>query len=295
MARLAALFLRIAAAFCCCLSLTLGVSASALAQKQAGKGKAAQSRILLAVNEGGAVNADATETVFRFADFGQVVEKTLRTPVTIIPARDRNSVITALQRQAFTLLLARPNDVPAQAIRDFGYVPVVTEKVPSQVLFIVRKDSPLHSIADVRGKTFVTPDQYSNIWRMANALLRDNKISFSDEKVRSMRDQAAIGWSMENGFFDVGVVNSVSAVGRTWEKNGGRVLARGPETPNMPLIASPQLSAAQIAKLRAALVALDSSDDGKALLKKIGLTGFKETSPKVFLDFLSWLGELPKQ
>jgi ABC-type phosphate/phosphonate transport system substrate-binding protein len=305
--RLEGLFLRVAAALCCCfpharfretagilaaLSLALGASTSALAQKQAGKGNTAPSRILLAVNEGGAVNADAMETVFRFADFGQVVEKTLRMPVTIIPARDRNAVLAGVQRQAFTLLLARPNDVPAQAVRDFGYVPVVTEKVPAQVLFIVRKDSPLQSITDVKGKTFVTPDQYSNIWRMANALLRDNKISFSNENVRAMRDQAAIGWSMENGFFDVGVVNSVSAVGRTWEKNGGRVLARGPETPNMPLIASPQLSAAQIAKLRAALIALDSSDDGKALLKKIGLTGFKETSPKVFLDFLSWLGEL---
>jgi len=274
------------------LALALGPSSSALAQKQARKGSAAQSKVLLAVNEGGAVNADATETVLKFMEFGQVVEKTLGARVTIVPARDRNAVITALQRQAFTLLLARPNDVPAQAVRDFGYAPVVVEKVPSQVLFIVRKDSPLQSITDVRGKTIVTPDQYSNIWRMANAMLRDNKISFKNENVRAMRDQAAIGWSMENGFFDVGVVNSVSAVGRTWEKNGGRVLARGPETPNMPLIASPQLSAAQVAKLRAALVALDSSDGGKALLKKIGLTGFKETSPEVFLDFLSWLGEL---
>jgi ABC-type phosphate/phosphonate transport system substrate-binding protein len=276
------------------LVLALGASPGALAQKQAGKAKA-QSKILLGVNEGGAVNADATETVFRFMEFGQVVQKALGSPVTIVPVRDRSTVMTALQRRALTLLLARPNDLPAQAVRDWGYQPVVTEKVPSQVLFIVRKDSPLRSISDVRGKSIVTPDQYSNIWRMANALLRDNNISFSKENVRSMRDQAAIGWSMENGFFDVGVVNSVSAVGRTWEKNGGRVLARGPETPNMPLIASPQVSAAQIAKLRAALVALDSSDEGKAVLKKIGLTGFKETSPEVFLDFLSWLGELPKQ
>jgi phosphonate transport system substrate-binding protein len=276
------------------LVLTLGASPGVLAQKQTGKAKA-QSKILLGVNEGGAVNADATETVFRFTEFGQVVQKALGSPVTIVPVRDRSTVMTALQRRALTLLLARPNDLPAQAVRDWGYQPVVTEKVPSQVLFIVRKDSPLRSISDVRGKSIVTPDQYSNIWRMANALLRDNNIAFSKENVRSMRDQAAIGWSMENGFFDVGVVNSVSAVGRTWEKNGGRVLARGPETPNMPLIASPQVSAAQIAKLRAALVALDSSDQGKAVLRKIGLTGFKETSPEVFLDFLSWLGELPKQ
>src|SRR6266581_3278949 len=201
-------------------SLALGAGTSALAQKPAAANS--QPKILLAINEGGAANADATETILRFQELSRVVEKTLRLPVTIVAVRDRNSLLTALQRQAYALLLARPNDVPAQAIRD----------------------------------------------------------------------QAAIGWSMENGFFDVAVVNSVSATGRTWEKNGGRVIARSPELPNMPLIASPELSAAQVAKLRAALVALDSSENGKAMLKKIGLTGFKETSPQVFLDFLKWLGEL---
>jgi ABC-type phosphate/phosphonate transport system substrate-binding protein len=271
------------------LLLALGAGSDAFAQ---GKKSNAKSRILLAVNEGGAANADATETVLRFSEFGQVVEKALRTPVAIVPVRDRSAVITALQKHSFTLLLARPNDVPAQAVRDYGYVPVVSEKVPSQALFIVRKDSPLQSLADVRGKSIVTPDQYSNIWRMANAMLRDSKISFAQQNVRAMRDQAAIGWSVENGFFDVGVVNSVSAVGRVWEKNGGRVLARGPETPNMPLIASPQLSPAQVAKLRAVLVALDSSEDGKAVLKKIGLSGFRDAQQKEFLDFLAWLGDL---
>ncbi len=271
-------------------SLALGAGTSALAQKPAAANS--QPKILLAINEGGAANADATETILRFQELSRVVEKTLRLPVTIVAVRDRNSLLTALQRQAYALLLARPNDVPAQAIRDFGYQPVVTEKVPSQALFIVRKDSPLKSITDVKGKSIVTPDQYSQIWRIANAMLRDNRIAMSGEKVRAMRDQAAIGWSMENGFFDVAVVNSVSATGRTWEKNGGRVIARSPELPNMPLIASPELSAAQVAKLRAALVALDSSENGKAMLKKIGLTGFKETSPQVFLDFLKWLGEL---
>ena len=166
------------------------------------------------------------------------------------------------------------------------------ERVPSQALFIVRKDSPLRSIADVKGKSIVTPDQYSNIWRVANAMLRDNKISMANEKVRTMHDDAAIGWSLESGFFDVGVINSISGVGRTWEKNGGRVIARSPDLPNMPLIASPELTAAQVAKLRAALLALNSNESGQAVLKRIGLTGFRETSSQEFLDFLKWLGDV---
>jgi len=273
-------------------TLALAAGTSALAQKTAEKAPGPQARLLLAINEGGAANADASETFRRYEEFSQIVGKALGSPVTVVAVRDRNLLLDALKKKSYALLFARPNDVPAEAIRDYGYRPVVTEKEPARALFIVKKDSPLKSIADVKGRSILTPDRYSNMWRVANAMLRDNKISMTGEKVRTMHDDAAIGWSMESGFFDVGVINSISAVGRTWEKNGGRVIARSPELPNMPLIASSEISAAQVAKIRAALIALDSNENGKAALKNIGLTGFREASSQEFLDFLKWLGGL---
>jgi len=276
-------------------TLALADSTNAFCQDAAARAANPQARLLLAIDEGGAANADATETLGRYEEFSLIVGKVLGSPVTTVAVRDRTLLLASLKRQSYALLFARPNDVPAEAIRDYGYQPVVTEKEPARALFIVRKDSPLKSIADVKGNSILTPDRYSNMWRVANAMLRDNKISMANEKVRTMHDDAAIGWSMESGFFDVGVINSISAVGRTWEKNGGRVIARSPDLPNMPLIASPELSPAQIAKLRAALLALNSSENGRAVLKKIGITGFRETSPQEFLDFLKWLGDLEVQ
>ena len=269
----------------------IGASGSVFAQKAVPKAEP-HSRMVLAINEGGAANADATETLFRYQEFADVVEKVLRTQIVIVAVRDRNKLLNALKKHEYPLLLARPNDVPAQAIRDFGYQPIATAKEPSRALFIVPKDSALKTISDVKGRTIVTPDQYSNIWRAANAMLRDAKINMASEQVKAMRDQAAIGWSMENKFFDVAVVNSVSGVGRSWEKNGGRVIAKSQELPNMPMIASPEVSEDQVAKIRAALIALESSESGKAILKKIGLTGFQYTSAKAFVDFLDWLGDL---
>ncbi len=273
-------------------TLAVAQSTCACSQNTAARAAGPQARLLLAIDEGGAANADSAETFRRHEEFSRIVGKVLASPVTIVAVRDRNLLLDALKKQSYALLLARPNDVPAEAIRDFGYQPVVTEKEPARALFIVKKDSPLKSIADVKGNSILTPDRYSSIWRVANAMLRDNKISMADEKVRTMHDDAAIGWSLESGFFDVGVINSISGVGRTWEKNGGRVIARSPDLPNMPLIASPELSAAQVAKLRAALLALDSNENGRAVLRRIGLTGFRETSPQEFLDFLKWLGDL---
>lgn len=266
----------------------LAICAAGLAQ-----GQSAPTSLVFAINEGGSGNLDAADTLFKYQEFGEVAEKALRTKVSIVNARGRDRLKENLKAQAYALLLSRPNDVPAEAVRDFGYQPVVSAKEPYQTLFIVMKTSPIRTISDVRGHTILTPDQYSNMWRAANAMLRDNKIDMSRETVRSMRDQAAIGWSLENGFFDVGVVNSVSGVGRSWEKNGGRVIARSRDQINMPLIASPKLSPAQLERLRAAIVALDSTENGQAILKKIGMpAGFKETPRQAFIDFLAWLGEL---
>jgi len=173
---------------------------------KAGKPPASQARVIIAINEGGAANADAAETLFRFEEVTQLLERELHASLVAVSVRDRNKLKASLKKREYGLLLARPNDVPAEAIRDFGYRPVVVAKEPAQALFIVHKNSPLRTINDVKGKTIVTPDQYSNMWRIANAMLRDAHIDMTRESVKSMRDQAAIGWSMENEFFDVGEI-----------------------------------------------------------------------------------------
>jgi phosphonate transport system substrate-binding protein len=275
------------------LLLVLAPALAACATAPARAQPATPTSLVFAINEGGAGNADAADILFRYQELGEVVEKALRMKVSIVNARGRDRLKENLKSQAYAFLLARPNDVPAEAVRDFGYQPVVSAKEPYQTLFIVVKNSPIKTIADVKGRTILTPDQYSNMWRAANAMLRDNKIEMGKEAVRSMRDQAAIGWSLENGFFDVGVVNSASGVGRSWEKNGGRVIARSRDQINMPMIASPKISSAQIERVRAAILALDSTEGGQAILKKIGMPpGFKETPRQAYIDFLAWLGDL---
>lgn len=248
--------------------------------------------LILAVNEGAAGNVDATEIALRYEGFKETIQKTLGVPVSLVAVRDAKVLRSSVQSGSYSLVLSRPVDVLAEAIRDFGYRPVVVAKETGHAFFIVPKDSPIRTIMQVEGKRIVTPDRYSYMWRIAAAMLRDNQIAIAKQNVRSMRDQAAIGWSMENGFFDVGVVASFSAVGRTWEKKGGRVIARSRDLVTVPLVASPKISVAQIANLRAALIKLDSSEQGVAILKQVGVSGFRESSPGPFLDLLAWLGDL---
>src|SRR5581483_166502 len=274
------------------LGLALSGGTNALAQKNGGSGADPKGRLILAINEGAAGNVTATDISFRYEQFKQIVEKALGAPVTLVGVRDARMLRKSVQSSTFAIILSRPADVLAEAVRDYGYQAIVVSQEPAHALFIVRKDSPLKTIGDVKGKSILTPDRYAYMWRIANAMMRDNKISMAQEQVRAMSDQAAIGWSMEGGFFDVGVVASFSGVGRTWEKNGGRVIARSPELPNTPMIASQKISPTQIQKLRSALIALRNSENGAAVLKDIGVPGFKEASSQSLIELITWLGDL---
>src|SRR3954471_12160951 len=166
------------------LAVIAGSAACSLAAAETPSAKAAPppSRILLAINEGGAANADATETLFKYQEFAEMIERTLRVQVVMVAVRDRDKLKGWRSKQEYPLLRARPNDVPAEAIRDFGYQPIAMAKEPSQTLLIVPKNSTLKNIAEIKGKTIVTPDQYSNMWRVANAMLRDNNVIMANEK-----------------------------------------------------------------------------------------------------------------
>jgi ABC-type phosphate/phosphonate transport system substrate-binding protein len=133
------------------LSLALTVNTSAFAQKQAAKGAESQSRLVLAINEGAAGSLTATDVVFRYEEFAQVVEKALRAPLTLVAVRNVKELRQAMTTGTYGLVMSRPADVLAEAVRDHGYRPVVAAKEPAYALFIVNKDSPLKTIADLRG------------------------------------------------------------------------------------------------------------------------------------------------
>jgi len=280
---------------CAILSLALIAHPVAYAQKpkQATKdGESSDHRLIFAINEGAAGNMTATDILFRYESFKPVVEKALGQPIVLFAVRDAKELRRSISTGAYALIMSRPADTLAEAVKDYGYQAVVSSTEPAHAIFIVKKDSPLKAIADIKGKKIVTPDRYAYMWRIAAAMMRDAKISMADEQVRTMSDQAAIGWSMDSGFFDVGVVASYSGVGRTWEKNGGRVIARSTELPNTPMIASQRVSAAQVQKLRAALVSLQSAPNGPAVLKAIGVPGFKEMQSQQLVELITWLGDL---
>ena len=75
-------------------------------------------RITFAVNEGAAGNLDYMDILFRYEELGELLQKVLGAPVIVVSVRNRDRLQENLKKRAYKLLLSRPNDVPAQAVRD---------------------------------------------------------------------------------------------------------------------------------------------------------------------------------
>jgi ABC-type phosphate/phosphonate transport system substrate-binding protein len=279
------------------LALTLGCAwAPAWAQTPpkaapAAKAGASKPRLIFAVSEGTSGGIDAAEAMLKYQPLADVIEKTLNADVSVVLARDFAKLEENMQKQAYDLVMARPSDYPARGIRDYKYTLVSTANPDGMCTFIVPKDSKLQKIEDAKGGRIVLPETTSYMAKFCRAELRDHGIEAAKEpKLKYLREQDVVGYSVETSIADIGGVASYSGVARNWEKKGGRILHRSVKQPYFPLVAGPRVSAADVARIRDALTGLEKTDEGKKILAGIGIQGFVAGEDKRLLDLLKWLG-----
>jgi len=261
------------------------------AKAPAAKSAAARPRLIFAVSEGSSGGIDAAEALLKYQPLVDVIEQTLNAEVSMVLARDFGKLEESMQKQTYDLVMARPSDYPARGIRDYKYTLVTTARPDGMCTFIVRKDSPLKKIEDAKGGRISLPETTSYMAKFCRAELRDRGIDAAREpKLQYVREQDVVGYSVENNIADIGGVASYSGVARNWEKKGGRILHISIKQPYFPLIAGPRIPAADVARLKEALVQLDSSEAGKKVLTGIGIQGFSAGDDKRLLDLLKWLG-----
>lgn len=254
-----------------------------------GPSQGAGGSLLFGVNEGTSSSMDAVFRRDKYADLTRyltaAVGKEVRTETSnILPILMRN-----VERKRYDLLFVRPSHISAKAMRDFGYRMLVAAKGESKVHFIVKKDSPLKTLQDAKGKFIVMPDPLAYPTNLALAILRDAGIDTKVERIQLLDRQEAVGYTIEQQLADVGVVISYSKVAKEWEKGGGRFLLTKDKLPYWSVIVSSNVSEATAQKLREAFIALDKTPNGQAILKQIGVPGFVEGNQKAYVDMLNWV------
>ncbi|MDT9000385.1 PhnD/SsuA/transferrin family substrate-binding protein [Paucibacter sp. APW11] len=261
----------------CLISLALGVgSAQAL---------------VLAVNEGVTYRVPLSEIRARYEAIAADLSKLLHQSVSIEPVGDYRTLRAGLAEHRWELALVHPAHVSIQAIKqsDYRLVAVTKGFTGYKASFLVRADSPLKALAELKGLRIGAPDEDSITAVMMRATLRDAGVPIVPAVITYTRYQDAVPFFVENRLTHVGVT-AASAVIKDWQAKGGRVMASSTAVPIKHIIASPALSAEQFEKVQAYLVGLDGSDEGKKKLEPTKWKGFELYDQAALLKLGAWLG-----
>lgn len=244
--------------------------------------------LLFGVNEGTSGTSGFGERQEKYMPLANYLSRAVARDVRLESASDLKNLTRSLKASRYDLVFIRPSHISAAGMRDQGYNLVAMVEGEATAHFIVNKASALKTRDDLTGKQIAMPDELAYPTRIGYAMIRDAKFA-APPNVRMFGTQEAVGYAVENGFFDAGVVISYSKVWKNWEKSGHRAIWQSGKLPYWSIICSPKMKPEQITRVREALLVLDKSEDGRAILEKIGVRRFVPGDQQAYLDMLNWI------
>jgi phosphonate transport system substrate-binding protein len=265
----------------CALALWLGaVAGSAWAQG---------GPLLFAVNEGVTYRVNPVATVERFREISEDLSKLLKRPVKVQPVTDYKELAAGLAEQRYDLAYVHPAHHSIRAMTSGGYHLVALTKgfTEYKASFMVRGDSTLKTLADLKSGKIGAPDEDSITSVIMRATLRD-ALGAQSLPATYVKLQEAVPFMIENNFVAAGVSAS-RAVVKNWQDKGGKVLASSKPVPIKHMIASSKLSEAQRAQLTSYFVELDQNSEGKKRLDALNVPGFLVSDEAALIGLGKWL------
>lgn len=247
--------------------------------------------LVFAVNEGVTYRVSNDEIRARYSAISTDLAKLLGQPVRVEPVGDYNQLRKGLADKTYDLAIVHPAHISIAAMKNNGYKLVAVTKgfTEYSARFLVRADSPIKSLAELRGKKVGAPDEDSITSWMVRATLRDALGKADAVQYTYTRYQDAVPFMVEHTFTQTGAT-AAGAVIKQWETAGGKVLAKSKPVPIKHVIAAPSLSADEVERVREYLVGLDGSEAGRKKLEPIKIQGYLVYDAAKLMDLGTWLG-----
>ena len=247
--------------------------------------------LVLAVNEGVTYRVPFEEVRGRYAAIAGDLSKMLKQPVTVEPVGDYNSLRKGLADKTYDLAIIHPAHVSIQAIKRSGYrLVAVTRGYQNYTAnFLVRADSPLKTLAELKGGKLGAPEEDSITSVMVRATLRDAGLQPGQVSMVYTRYQDAVPFFVENRLTPAGATAAAGVI-KEWTGKGGKVLAKSRPVPIKHIIASPNLTEEQVESVREYLLSLDATEEGRKKLAPTHYAGFDRYDQAALLTLGTWLG-----
>ncbi len=220
----------------------------------------------------------------RLTPLTQYLSETLNMPVSLKLAKNMAGAISDVA--AGTVELAYLTPVAYIKSHQKGKTQIVAKTVTKgrasfKLMIVVKEDSPIKTLADLKGRTFAFGDKA--------ALLQRAVVAGSGTKLESLGSYKFLGHydnivrAVLHGEFDAGILKDTKAY--KWQGKGIRILYSSDELPPYNIAASSKVDAKLLAKIRAAFLELDPKNEKhkkiiNALDKKYD--GFAKTSDQEY-------------
>ena len=247
--------------------------------------------LVFAVNEGVTYRVPNEEIRAKYALIAADLSKILRQPVTIEPISGYPVLRQGLADKAYDLAMVHPAHLSIVAMKYSGYKLVAVTKgfQEYRANFLVKADSPLKTLADLKGSKLGAPDEDSITAWMIRASIRDALGDAKQVTYVYTRYQDAVPFFVENNLTLSGAT-AAGGVIKDWKAKGGRVLAQSKPVPIKHIIASPSMNSGDVDLVRDYLLALDTTDEGKKKLAPTKWQGFAAYDQAALIAMGTWLG-----
>ena len=255
----------------------------------AGQVWAQERPLVFAINEGITYRVNPGAAVERFKALADDLGTLLNRVVKIQPVADYKELAAGLAEQRYDLAYVHPAHHSIRAMSKSGYNLVVVTKgfTEYRASFMVRGDSLLKTLADLKGRKIGAPDEDSITSVIMRATLRD-ALGPQLLETTYVRLQEAVPFMVENNFVIAGVSAS-KAVVKSWQDKGGKVLGTSKSVPIKHLIASNKLTDVQRTQLAAYFIGLEQNSEGKKRLEALNVPGFVSYDQNVLVAMGKWM------
>lgn len=179
-------------------------------------------------------------------------------------ARDYTEAVTLL-RQGITPIASLGDVTFTEAQRNFGAVPILKPLNAQGEPFyhsivIVREDSPIRTLQDLKGKTFAFGDPHSTSGNLIPRyfLYRHGITLFDLKRFVTLGNHDAVAKAVLKGKYAAGAVKDVIAY--RYKEHGLRFLAESDPIPSVPIVVRRDAPPELVAAVKKALLAIDTRD-----------------------------------
>lgn len=204
------------------------------------------------------------------------LQRSLKRPVELYTSSDYFTYLNEALEQRFDVLIAGPH-FGVMAV-DKGYVPLFRYRAMLQPLLVVRNDSPIAHVADLRGKRIGMSSRLSISSIGGVRWLQDQGLRLGrDYPIFERATHGAAIAAVAVGDLDVALtthtpLNQVPADVRAQV----RILPTEIQVPHLMTLAHGRLGKSEIERIRAALLAFsEDSEEGRRFFTETGYLGYE--------------------